>query len=78
MDIKLKEEFNDTVIGFNNSAEPLGKRKDLHLLLKDAKAGNVKYILDMFEEIPSDDELKTIQGQNFLLGQNTTSDTSDN
>ena len=57
MDIKLKAEFNDHVIGFNNSAAPLGERKDLDKLVVMAhRAGRQDY-LDMFDNPPSLDEV---------------------
>lgn len=64
-EIKLKPEYKDTVFGFNNSGKPLGERDDLHLLIKVAKEHKVKSILDMFEEIPTDEELLEIQASYF-------------
>ena len=53
--IKVKPEYKKHVFGFNNSGKPLGERDDLHLLIADAKAGNVKHILDMFETVDDKD-----------------------
>lgn len=50
MAYKVKPEFANTVIGFNNSGSPLGERKDLKILHDAAKANKVKSILDMFAE----------------------------
>lgn len=64
--IKVKPEYQNKVFGFNNSAKPLGQRDDLHLLLKDAKANNVKHILDMFEEVPDDQVILEAHGDEFM------------
>lgn len=50
MAFKIKPEFANTVIGFNNSGLPLGHRNDLHILHGAAKASKDKSILNMFEE----------------------------
>lgn len=55
--IKVKPEHADKQFGFNNSAKPLGERDDLHVLVADAKANGYQHILDMFEEVPSDEQL---------------------
>ena len=65
MPIKLKNENADVIIGFNNSSKPLGQRKDLHLLLEGAVAHNNRNILDLFEEVPTLEEIKNIKGQKF-------------
>lgn len=59
MAIKVKQEFEKTVIGFNNSCSPLGERNDLHLLVAIAKAHNRKDYLNMFETTEDTDEEKT-------------------
>lgn len=56
MAIKLKPEFADTVMGFNNSGLPLGQRDDLHLLWETAKASNRQDYLNMFEGDISEEE----------------------
>jgi len=56
MALKLKPEFADTVIGFNNSGLPLGQRNDLHLLWETAKANKRQDYLDMFEGELTDEE----------------------
>jgi len=56
MALKIKPEFKDTVIGFNNSGLPLGQRKDLHILWETAKATNRQDYLDMFEGEVSEKE----------------------
>lgn len=64
--IKVKAKYRDTVIGFNNSGKPLGQRDDLHLLLEMAKANNVKYLLEMFEEIPDDQVIMEQKVESFI------------
>jgi hypothetical protein len=64
--IRVKAKYRDTVIGFNNSGKPLGLRDDLHLLLEMAKANNVHYILDMFEEVPTDQVLLDAKTEAFI------------
>jgi hypothetical protein len=64
MAIKVKEQYLNTEIGFNNSSAPLGKRNDLHLLLRDAKASKHQAILNMFEEV-SDEQLLEEHGKAF-------------
>lgn len=59
MSIKIKKEFEEKIIGFNNSAVPLGKRKDLHKLLEIAKSSNRKEYLDLFETTIETDADKT-------------------
>jgi hypothetical protein len=49
MPLKVKQEFANTVIGFNNSCAPLGVRKDLQILYDVAKANGRKDYLNMFE-----------------------------
>lgn len=66
MPIKLKATSENIVIGFNNSSKPLGQRKDLHVLLRGAIAHNNQNILDLFEEVPTLEEIKNIRGQKFV------------
>jgi hypothetical protein len=64
--ITVKAKYRDTVIGFNNSGKPLGLRDDLHLLLEIAKASNVQYLLDMFEEVPSEEAIVEEKEKAFI------------
>ncbi|MDN5578728.1 MAG: hypothetical protein L0G11_05195 [Chryseobacterium sp.] len=66
MGVKIKTEFLDTVIGFNNSALPLGKRKDLHILAQMAKTSNDPSLLNLFEELPAQKELNQIKEEKLL------------
>lgn len=51
--LKVKTEFLGTVIGFNNSALPLGKRNDLHILADMAVKSQDPKLLNLFEELPT-------------------------
>lgn len=66
MPIKIKPEFLDTVIGFNNSGLPLGQRDDLEILIDIARKSNPA-ILNYFEEIPSLKEVEKIKVEKFNL-----------
>lgn len=57
-EIKIKPGFKNFKIGFNNKYEEIGKRDDLHLLIRDAKANNDRSILDMFDSVPTEKEIK--------------------
>ncbi|MCZ2085383.1 MAG: hypothetical protein LC112_14035 [Flavobacteriales bacterium] len=50
MALTVKNEFKDTIIGFNHSCKPLGERDDLHILYEIAKANNRQDYLNMFED----------------------------
>lgn len=65
-DLKIKPEFADKVIGFNNSSLPLGKRNDLHLLYENAKITNNKGHLAMFEEPVTEAVLDKTKSDSFL------------
>ncbi|RFM30023.1 hypothetical protein [Deminuibacter soli] len=66
MAIKLKKAYEGAVVGFNNSALPLGQRYDLHLLVQLGKTHNDQSILVMFEEVPDDQEIVVLKEQAFL------------
>lgn len=57
MALTLKKQYAKTVVGFNGSGKPLGDRDDLHVLAEMAKASKDTYILSMFEEIPTQQEI---------------------
>lgn len=57
-EIKVKPAYKNTKVGFNNSGAPLGQRDDLALLLINAYKGNDKFILNMFDEPPTLDQLQ--------------------
>jgi hypothetical protein len=59
MAVKIKQEFKETVIGFNNSCSPLGERNDLHILAEIAKANKRQDYLGMFEETEETEKEKT-------------------
>lgn len=56
--VKIKPEYAERVFGFNNSSAPLGMRDDIVLLYNDAKAHNIGFILEMFEEVKPDEAEK--------------------
>lgn len=58
MAIKVKKQFENVVIGFNNSSKPLGQRDDLHILCEIAKASKRRDYLDMFETTEETDKEK--------------------
>lgn len=67
--IKVKEQYLNTVIGFNNSGAPLGLRNDLHILYEMAVKTEQQHLLDMFEEAPSDEVLESLKVESFLKKQ---------
>jgi hypothetical protein len=55
---KIKEEFLGVVIGFNGSAQPLGKRDDIDVLAIIAQQSQDPSLLKLFEEnLPDADVL---------------------
>ena len=69
MPLRLKIEYQDVVIGFNNSSLPLGKRNDLHLLIEFSRAHNRTDYLAMFGEIPDEKEVLEIKATAFVKKQ---------
>lgn len=67
--IKVKEQYLNTVIGFNNSGAPLGLRNDLHILYEIAVKTEQQHLLDMFETTPSTDQLEEMKVESFLQKQ---------
>jgi len=66
MEVRIKTEFLDTVIGFNNSALPLGKRDDLHILAEMARHSTNQTLINLFEELPEQKEIDQAKEQIFL------------
>lgn len=58
MVISIKDEYKSTIVGFNNSAKPLGERNDLHVLAEIAHNSNSKSLKKYFSKLPT---LKAIQ-----------------
>lgn len=54
LNIKIKPQFKDKVVGYNNQSLPLGQRDDLDILAQIAKDSGDPSLLELFEEIPSD------------------------
>ena len=66
MNLKIKKEHKDRVIGFNNSVRPLGDRNDLLVLAEMAvKSGN-KNLLDLFENVPTQKQIDIAKSQKFI------------
>lgn len=70
MPFEIKDEFKDTVVGFNNDRTALGQRKDLYLLAEVAlnRDGTVKdaQIMGMFKDpLPTLDEIKAQKQASF-------------
>ena len=64
--LKIKTEFLNTVIGFNNSDLPLGKRNDIHLLAEMAVNSKDESLLNLFEEQPTYPGVEKIKEEKFL------------
>lgn len=59
MELKIKDEFKDEVVGFNGSGHPLGERsqEDLRWLAEQAQTVNKSH-QRYFEELPELEELQ--------------------
>lgn len=66
--IRVKPEYAQIRIGFNNSSARLGERNDLHKLYEVAKIKNHKAHLDMFEEV-DEREIDAIKEKEFMQKQ---------
>ncbi len=66
MNLRIKKEHHHVQVGFNGSGLPLGMREDLHVLAQIAKDGNDAYLLSLFEEIPTDEDLREGAGEKFI------------
>jgi hypothetical protein len=74
-ELKIKEAHKQQIVGFNNSAAPLGFRKDLLELAILARTANDQYLLSFFDgEVPSLEELQAEKAKTVLpvLPTNTT------
>lgn len=63
--LKVKKQYENTVIGFNNSGAPLGLRNDLHILYEMAVNTGQQNIIQMFEEEPTAEQIEEIKVTNF-------------
>lgn len=66
MKINIKKEYKSTVVGFNNSAKPLGERDDLHLLAEIAHKTQSKTLIKYFTKLPSLKSIQEYKGKLFL------------
>ena len=64
--LKIKEQYKDKVVGFNNSTTPLGYRDDLDKLAEIAIQSNDTSLLELFEEIPSLEKLYEEKGKKLI------------
>lgn len=64
MRISIKKEYKSTVVGFNNSAKPLGERDDLYLLAE--MAHKTKSLKKYFSKLPSLKSIQNHKGELFL------------
>ena len=64
--LKIKEQYKDKVVGFNNSTTPLGYRDDLDKLAEIAVQSNDPSLLELFEEIPSLEKLYEEKGKKLI------------
>lgn len=65
-EIKIKSQFKSLQVGYNGSVEPLDKRNDHLDLLAEAIASKSPTLLNIFESIPTQEELDFLMGENFL------------
>jgi len=68
---KIKEEYKNLQIGFNNSGVPLGMRNDIDVLAKIAIENNDTYLKSLFEVLPKEKELLEDAGEKFLAENNS-------
>lgn len=64
--LKIKEQYKDKVVGFNNSTTPLGYRDDLDKLAEISIQSNDPSLLELFEEIPSLEKLYEEKGKKLI------------
>lgn len=64
--LKIKEQYKDKVVGFNNSTTPLGNRDDLDKLAEISIQSNDPSLLELFEEIPSLEKLYEEKGKKLI------------
>lgn len=74
-EIKIKSEFLNRVIGFNNSALPLGKRDDIHILADLANKSQDVSLLKLFETVP-DSESVAQEIENKILEETSNVETN--
>lgn len=66
MEVKIKTEFLKKVIGFNNSALPLGERNDLDVLYELAVSSRNPNLLNLFEDRPDADKADKLKEERVL------------
>ncbi len=66
---KLKDSAKEEVVGFNNSALPLGERKDVGELAALAVRTNNPELKKFFDELPTLEQVNAAQVDSFLADQ---------
>lgn len=64
--LKIKEQYKNKVVGFNNSATPLGERDDIDILAEIALSSNDLSLIELFEKIPTLEELRNKKGEKLI------------
>ena len=64
--LKIKEQYKDKVVGFNNSTTPLGYRDDLDKLAEISIQSTDPSLFELFEEIPSLEKLYEEKGKKLI------------
>lgn len=63
---KIKSEYKKKVVGFNNSATPLGSRKDLIVLAEMALTSGNPNLINLFEELPTLEEIQAKKAKDLV------------
>ena len=64
--LKIKEQYKNKVVGFNNSATSLGERDDIDILAEIALSSNDLSLIELFEQIPTLEELRNKKGEKLI------------
>ena len=64
--ISIKEKYKKKVVGYNGSTTPLGERNDINILAEIALSSNDPSLLELFEEIPTVEELRNKKGKKLI------------
>lgn len=64
--VSIKSKYEDHIVGFNNSAAPLGQRNDLDKLMQIALDSQSPSLLKLFSKIPTEQEWLDYKGEKFI------------
>ena len=64
--ISIKEKYKKKVVGYNGSTTPLGERNDINILAEIALSSNDPSLLELFEQIPTLEELRNKKGEKLI------------